>query len=163
MQEYKIKPPRFSVRIAISIENCDIIDETVYWRYDLSMDMMLRYRWYFDYLAALVKVHNPHRNVHLSIINISNDENNKHASLCGDDYVRWALPRRLAAKRRELGKYTKDEPRDLFGFKEAENAEKAARIMKEIQDLENGHFNRWVPPVYINKIKKYCETKIHEL
>ncbi len=156
MENSIIHKPVFSIRITIGLPNKPgSVDETVYWRYRLPMDMMLRWKWYFEYLAARLKVEHPRREVRLDIINITNDTDNRGGSLCGDDYVRWSLPRRLAAKRRELGKYTKDYPQDLFGLKDAENAKKAAKIKKQIADLEAGVYNAYVPPVYVNKLKKY--------
>lgn len=156
METETLRKPVFSIRITISLASePQLVDETVYWRYRLSMDTMLRWRWYFEYLAARLKVAHPRRTVHLAIINITDDTDNRKGSLCGEDFIRWATPRRLAAKRRELGKYTKDYPQDLFGLKDAENAKKAAKIRKQIADLEAGVYDAYVPPVYVNKLKKY--------
>lgn len=160
METGTLRKPVYSIRITISLAGePQIVDETVYWRYGLSMDAMLRWRWYFEYLAARLKVAHPRRTVRIDILNITDDTDNRGGSLCGEDFVRWALPRRLAAKRRELGKYTKAFPQDLFGLKDAENADKAAKIRKQIADLENGIFDAYVPPVYINKLKKYLKQE----
>ena len=44
---------------------------------------------------------------------------------------------------------------DLFDFKGQEHSNKIEKIKDEINKLENGIFEYYVPPKYINKIKKY--------
>lgn len=42
-------------------------DEVVYYRNKLSVSMIEKWRWYFEYLAALIKVNNPLRKTELTI------------------------------------------------------------------------------------------------
>ena len=153
-RRFHAEPKRFSVKITIFLPDSPIADDTVYFRYALPMDTMLRYQWYFEYLAALLKVRHPRRRVKLEYFNVT-DAKPEDCAECGGDYVRTHLPKRLAAKRKELGKYTKEHPQDLFGFTENEMREKAEKVRAQIRDLEAGTYDAWVPPTYINKVKEW--------
>ena len=51
------------IRIDISMEKCyHIPEEVVYYRIQ-PIDSWSRWVWYYEYLAALLKVHNPKRKV----------------------------------------------------------------------------------------------------
>lgn len=127
------------------------VEEVIYFQYALPLQLVERWKWYFEYLAALVKVHNPHRKVELVICAQDN-------VLCGEDYISEKTKNLLRAKKIKLkqtrmGTYVDD----LFGFAKAEQENKIAEVQREIDALERGEINFYVPPKYINKIKKWIK------
>lgn len=127
------------------------VEEVIYYRYNQPLQLVQRWMWYFEYLAALVKVHNPHRKVELIICSQDN-------VLCGEDYIREKTKNLLRAKKRKLKQtrhgYYED---DLFGFTKAERENKLSDIQEEIDALERGEFRYYVPPTEINNIKKWIK------
>jgi len=128
-------------------------DVVVYYNYAIPHVVFRKYEWYFDYLAALVKVRFPHEKVEL----LKSQQGTK-PFLAGKDYIEKKSQSLLRAKRSQLKQLeTKGFDDDLFSFKGQEIEGKKDRIRKEIEDLENGKFNYWVPPTYINRIKELCK------
>jgi hypothetical protein len=128
-------------------------DAVVYYNYAIPHVVFSKYEWYFDYLAALVKVRFPHEKVEL----LKSQQGTK-PFLAGKDYIEKKSQSLLKAKRSQLKQLeTKGFDDDLFSFKGQEIEEKKDRIRKEIEDLENGKFNYWFPPTYINRIKELCK------
>ena len=128
-------------------------DAVVYYNYAIPHVVFSKYEWYFDYLAALVKVRFPHEKVEL----LKSQQGTK-PFLAGKDYIEKKSQSLLKAKRSQLKQLeTKGFDDDLFSFKGQEIEEKKSRIRKEIEDLENGKFNYWFPPTYINRIKELCK------
>lgn len=128
-------------------------DAVVYYNYAIPHAVFSKYEWYFDYLAALVKVRFPHEKVEL----LKSQQGTK-PFLAGKDYIEKKSQSLLKAKRSQLKQLeTKGFDDDLFSFKGQEIEEKKDRIRKEIEDLENGKFNYWFPPTYINRIKELCK------
>ena len=56
---------RDGIAVKIVIYSGCLADETIYYRYNLPMRIVERWKWYFEYLAALVKYYNPRRKVEL--------------------------------------------------------------------------------------------------
>ncbi len=124
------------------------VEEVIYYQYALPLQLVQRWKWYFEYLAALVKVHNPRRKVELVIC--------AQDCKCAEDYISEKTKNLLRAKKIKLkqtrtGTYVDD----LFGFAKAEQENKIAEVQREIEALERGEINFYVPPKYINKIKKW--------
>ncbi len=137
------------IAVKILIYTGCIADATIYYRYNLPMRIVEKWKWYFEYLAAKVKITNPRRKVELLI---SSQEN----CLCGSDYVSERTKNLLRAKNIKLKKLqTGRYEDDLFGFANADNEAKIDSVKAEIEALERGEFNYYVPPTYINKIKDY--------
>ncbi len=138
------------IAVKINIYKGCWVDEVVYYKYNLPLKLVERWLWYFEYLAALVKVHNPHRKVEL-IVRSQN-------TLCGEDYISEKTKNLLRAKKRKLKQtkqgYYED---DLFGFTKAEHDNKISDIQEEIDALERGEFRYYVPPTEINNIKKWIK------
>ena len=149
--------PLMIVKITVSMARCEHIpEETVYYRYKLPMNIMLRYRWYFDYIAALVKVHNPRRKVEL-LITRWDDKPDKDKILCGEDYIGAKTANLIKGKKARISMIRNRTPScsvDLFDIERTENAEKIAILQSEIDALERGEVNFYVPLEYVNKIKK---------
>lgn len=121
-------------------------DQVVYYRYALPLRMVTKWRWYFEYLQALVKLRYPREYVDLHI--------GVQDVLCGVDYVEKKTETLLRYKRarlkRELDTIVSD---DLFGFASAIKQQKIDSLTEEIDHLERGNFDYYVPQTYINKVK----------
>ena len=137
------------VAIKIVIYTGCLAEATIYYRYDMPMRIVEKWKWYFEYLAALVKTHNPYRKVELTI---SAQQN----CLCGADYVSERTKNLLRSKTIKLKKIRMSKIEDdLFGMAKADNEVQIELVRREIEALENGEFNYYVPPTYINKIRDY--------
>lgn len=140
------------VKITVSMAgNPGTPEEVVYWRANLTIDLLEKWQWYFDYLAALVKVANPKRRVSMYT--------GRQGTKVGQEYIIEKTKTLLAGKRRTLTKLDKQTEDDLFGFMSADREKKRSRILKEIEELESGVFRYYVPPVYINKLKKWLHVR----
>lgn len=142
---------RFKDGIAVKIiiySGC-LADKTIYYRYDMPMRIVEKWKWYFEYLSARVKCANPRRKVELVMASQEN-------CLCGADYVGEKTKSLLRARTIKLKKLqTGRVEDDLFGFGRDEQIAKEESVKREIEALERGEFNYYVPPTYINEIKKY--------
>ena len=137
------------IAVKILIYTGCIADATIYYRYNLPMRIVEKWKWYFEYLAAKVKIANPRRKVELLICSQEN-------CLCGSDYVSERTKNLLRAKSLKLKKLqTGRYEDDLFGLAKADNEAKIDSVKAEIEALERGEFNYYGPPTYINKIKNY--------
>lgn len=140
-----------SVAVKIVIYTGCLAEETIYYRYDMPMRIVEKWKWYFEYLAAIVKYANPRRKVVLTICAQQN-------CLCGSDYISERTKNLLRAKNIKLKKLRMGEIEDdLFGMAKADNETKIESIRREIEALERGEFNYYVPPTYINRIKSYIK------
>lgn len=109
-----------------------------------------KYRWYYEYLQALVKVKHPKEHVDLYI------KQNDDCFLAGQYYIDKKTKTLLSSKRGQLKKLQNTKySDDLFGSVEMKIESKMATLESEISDLEKGIFNYWYPPTYINLIKQY--------
>lgn len=139
------------VAVKIVIYTGCLADATIYYRYDMPMRVVEKWKWYFDYLAALVKHANPRRKVELIICA-------QQSCLCGADYVSERTKNLLRSKNIKLKKLRMGEIEDdLFDLAKADNDAKIESVRREIEALERGKFNYYVPPTYINKIKSYIK------
>jgi hypothetical protein len=137
------------VKISVSSEtNYTHIDDVVYYRSGLSPDFITRWLWYFEYLAALVKVNNPHRKVEFF--------KGPQDVLLGKE---WHEHRRNAILKSRLTKLKKLEKGvvddDLFHFKSQDNEAEKRRVLSQIDDLEKDKYPIDEFPENINKIKNY--------
>ena len=140
---------RCVVKIAVSGEmNYFHMDDVVYYRAGLSPDFITRWLWYFEYLAALVKVNNPHRKV--EFIKGPQDV------LVGQEWHehrRNALLKSRQTKLKHLEKGVVDD--DLFHFKSQDNEAKKQDVLSQIDALNRDEYPIEEFPEYINKIKQY--------
>ena len=142
-------------KITVSMANYPgIPEEVVYWRANLPIWTVVKFRWYFDYLAALVKVANPKRKVELYV--------GRQELKVGKEYIEEKTRTLLAGKRRVLSRLDKETDDDLFGFTSSAREDKRRRILKEIEELENGDFRYYVPPVCINLLNKWLHERSQE-
>ena len=71
-------------------------DRVVYYRGQISIDMLEKWRWYFEYLAARIKVKHPRRKVELTIC--------PQTLPLGDEYVQEKIKNLLRHRRSKLQK-----------------------------------------------------------
>ena len=122
--------------------------KVVYYRNKLPMRLIEKWKWYFEYLTARIKVSNPRRKVDLTIC--------PQELLQGKEYVERKRETLLIAYRSALKKCERgviDD--DLFSYKSIENEKKRQRILNNIKALEAGEFNLYVPVEYINTLKEF--------
>ena len=140
---------RCCAKITISMKNYRNIPEAViYWNGGFTATQLVNWMWYFEYLAALVKVHYPERKVTLTT--------GRQDMPVGQEYIEIKSKSLLSGKRGQLKKLLNTPfDDDLFGFASEQRQAKIDKLDKEIKALEAGEFNYWVAPTYINRIKEY--------
>lgn len=139
-----------AVKISISPYRLQSLGEVIYYRSNLAVDMIIRWRWYFEYLAALVKTRNPRFEVVLTSGPMEN--------LVGEEYRKRKTENLLKAKISKLAKLKKVTPdRDLFGFNVEDYENEKEKIDEEISQLESGQYDFYVPAEYINRIKEFVK------
>ena len=130
-----------------------IADGVIYYRNRISVDLAIKYKWYFEYIAALLKSEYPKDEIRIEI--------GRQGLLQGDDYIQSKKPTLLSHKKSQLSRLKRDSKNassDLFGFDILCIKEKIRRIETEIETLEKGEFPYYVPPTYINKVKEYIHN-----
>lgn len=124
--------------------------EVIYYRNKLPMWIVEQWRWYFDYLAALVNVNNPRLKVEL----ITCAQTLKQ----GQEYIEEKSKNLIRAKETKLKRLENTPVQDdLFNYAKDEREKKIQAVQGEINALKRGEFNYYVPVTYINKIKKWIK------
>lgn len=145
-----ITEPIMIVRIDVSMEHYrSIVEDVVYYRADLRMNQALRWKWYFEYIAARVKVKHPHRSVRLRIVRKPDDLK------IGQQYIDEKTNSLLRAKRAQIKKLQNQQGTDLFDFAGEERRAKIEKLQSDIDALEKGEYNMWFPVEYKNHIKQW--------
>lgn len=126
------------------------VARTIYYRTGMSPDFVVRWRWYFDYLAALVKVRNPHQNVIIYCGPL--DEEIK----LGKEWHEYRRNTMLQTARRKLAQLEKaDVSIDIFGFAQEDHARDLASKKALVEALEADTYPIPDFPEYINLIKEF--------
>ena len=137
------------VKITISSEGYyNHVGEVVYYRSGMSPDFVERWLWFFEYMAARIKVAHPRRRVVMwygSVDIMLGDEWHEHRRL--------ALLKSRQAKLKQLQRILPDS--DLFGFGEADHAGRISEVIHQIHLLERDEFLISDFPTYINHIKLF--------
>lgn len=124
------------------------IDDVVYYRSGMSVDFVTRWLWFFEYLAARVKVSNPHCKVEFykgpQTILLGRDWH---------DHRRNAMIKSRNIKLRQLQSTIVVD--DLFHFASSDHAKKIEDIQNQIQLLSDDTYPISDFPEYINKLKLY--------
>jgi hypothetical protein len=142
----KIQPSWICVKI--TVYKGYHADKVVYYRGQISIDMLEKWRWYFEYLAARIKVKHPRRKVELTI--------GRQTLLLGDEYVQEKIKNLLRHRRAKLQKLINTPvASDLFNDNQIDLEKKIEQTRAEIAALERGEYTGWVPPYYINEIKQW--------
>ena len=142
----KIQPSWICVKI--TVYKGYHADKVVYYRGQISIDMLEKWRWYFEYLADRIKVKHPRRKVELTI--------GRQTLLLGDEYVQEKIKNLLRHRRAKLQKLINTPvASDLFNDNQIDLEKKIEQTRAEIAALERGEYTGWVPPYYINEIKQW--------
>lgn len=138
------------VKIGISSETDYFhIEEVVYYRSGLTPDFVIRWLWYFEYLAALVKVNNPRRKVEFY-----KGPQNIMVGKEWHEHRRATLLKSRETKLKKLEKGVVDD--DLFHFKSQDNEDKKRQVQSQIDALNRDEYPIEEFPEYINRIKEYA-------
>ena len=133
-----------AVKISVSTaDNYTHIDDVIYYRSGMSPDFVDRWMWFYEYLAARVKVANPRRRVELY-----HGPSDILLGKAWHDYRRQAK-----IKLKKLQKITPDG--DLFGFAQADHEQLLCNVKQQITELEHDEYPIPGFSEYINKIKDY--------
>lgn len=126
-------------------------DAVVYYRRGMDIDFVLRWRWFFEYIAARLKVEHPREKVDFLCGRID--------LLTPAAYIEKKRESLLKAKRGQVKKLenTPDEL-DLFDIAINGKREKIERIEDEIRRLEAGEVTFWVYDSYINRVHEFIKT-----
>ena len=137
------------VKIAVSsASDYTHTDEVVYYRSRMSPDFVMRWLWYFEYLAARIKVRNPKRRVEF-YFGPSNIKLGKE----WHEYRRAALLKSRLIKLKQLKRVKVDD--DLFGFNRSDQENNIREVEKQIEMLERDEYPIPEFPEYINNTKRY--------
>ena len=149
ISEIPLDANRYVVKITISmLKYHGIPEDTVYYRRQMSIDFLIRWMWYFEFLAALVKVHNPHRRVEMIV---GRDEWLTEEEEI-ENRAKTLLSRKLAQIKKLKGQVVQD---DLFGFTQEAQDKKIERIQGEVDSIQRGEVNFFYMPEYQNHIKQW--------
>ena len=134
--------------VKITVYNGTHADKVVFYRNKLPMAIIEKWNWYFEYLAAMIKVRHPRRRVDLVICS--------QTLLQGEEFVQERIKNLLKHRRSRLQKLINPPvTSDLFSSNQMELDKKIEQARAEIEALERGEYNGYVPPVYINDIKQW--------
>lgn len=126
--------------------------QTVYYRYEVPPQIYGRWKWYFEYIAALVKVRYPRAKVEYYAEQIGV----KDPFLAGEYYRKKKERTLLKGKMSQITKIENKmyENDDMFHLKSEEAKSKIERIKEDIQKIKRGEYKFYIPPTYLNNIKK---------
>lgn len=118
-----MEQPQICVKIAIykGVQ----VEEVIYYRNKLPMRIIEKWRWYFEYLAALIKIHNPRRKVELTIC--------AQTLLQGQEYIAEKSKTLLRAKRAQVKRLDSSNiiNDDLFGYQTQQLNARRERIQAD--------------------------------
>lgn len=142
------------VKITISMVNYyNHAETTVYYRSGMTPDFVDRWHWYFDYLAARLKVAYPRRNVVLTCAA-------QEGIMLGKEwheYRRGVMLRTARKKLTELAAMPVED--DLFGFGRSERDAKVAKWTAKLEALEADTYPIPESPEYLNRMKEFLANK----
>ena len=129
------------VKISISYNYYGSIDEVIYFRYGIDINTFSRWKWYFEYLVAKIKINYPKSKVFF--------EYGEQNLIFGNEYILKKKKDLLIRKEINLKKIEGD--KKLMLFEDELSTSKKNRLIQEIKDLKNNEFNFYIPDEYINK------------
>ena len=156
---FNLDKPLFFCRISISLPiTTNVAEETVYFRCRMTYDFTERWSWYFEYLAALLKIHNPKRKVWLDYGKM--DPKMK----LGKDFIEYRKVTMIRNKAKRIERL-KTEPflDDLFGFASKDRNAKITELQNDLKELEDGNVTFPVLKDYINEVKRYTTYSIKSI
>lgn len=152
MERFEIDRIEFVAKITISGVDSHLVEDVVYYRRGMSFDMVMRWQWYFQYLAARVKVDNPRRTVRCFIARTD--------MMTTEEYIEWKRTNLIKAQKAKLTKLKNYPPQwDLFGYNRTEWLESVEKAEKRLADLQAGETDFYVMPEYANRLKKWLKCQ----
>ena len=139
----------YCIKIIVYKESSRVlVDAVAYYRDRLPRHLADKYRWYFDYLAALIKVKHPKRLVKVIVCpqDLPDPEQYK------EDKIKNLIRHKKGCLKKLQSSIVVN---DLFNYKEDERQAKIEKYKMDIESLERGEFSGWLPCKYINKIKRW--------
>ncbi len=82
-----------------------------------------------------------------------------------EDFIKERTKNLIVGKKRKITQYLKIREKtqpDLFGFAYKDIDDKIKKYQEDIVALENGTYNIWAPPMYVNNIKWYLSDEAKE-
>ena len=129
------------VKISISYHYYGSIDEVIYFRYGIDINTFSRWKWYFEYLVAKIKINYPKSKVFF--------EYGEQNLIFGNEYILKKKKDLLIRKEINLKKIEGD--KKLMLFEDELSTSKKNKLIQEIEDLKNNKFDFYIPSEYINK------------
>ena len=129
------------VKISISYNYYGSIDEVIYFRYGIDINTFSRWKWYFEYLVAKIKINYPKSKVFF--------EYGEQNLIFGNEYILKKKKDLLIRKEINLKKIEGD--KKLMLFEDELSTSKKNKLIQEIEDLKNNKFDFYIPSEYINK------------
>ena len=129
------------VKISISYIYYGSIDEVIYFRYGIDINTFSRWKWYFEYLVAKIKINYPKSKVFF--------EYGEQNLIFGNEYI--LKKKKDLLKRKEINLKKIEGDKKLMLFEDELSTSKKNRLIQEIEDLKNNEFNFYIPNEYINK------------
>lgn len=138
------------IKISISMESMYThIEDVIYYRTG-TPDQITRWMWYYEYIAALVKVANPRRRVVLYTGPLT--------VLIGKEWHECRRQTLLKSKDRKLKRLrSMNVEADLFGLGEEFRQERISKVEADIAALAADTYPIGDFPEYINTIKLYLK------
>ena len=151
--KYSLNDPIFLVKICISSESCEnLTDETIYYRCRMTFGFLCRWRWYFEYLQAIVKVANPKRMVDIYFARMD------PSMLLGNDFIEHRRAQLIRNRTKKIDKLVSTPFNDdLFGFTSQDRNLEIQKLRNDLEALERGEVTFPVLEDYINNIKKWIK------
>ena len=129
------------VKICISYIYYGSIDEVIYFRYGIDINTFSRWKWYFEYLVAKIKINYPKSKIFF--------EYGEQNLIFGNEYI--LKKKKDLLKRKEINLKKIEEDNKLMLFEDELSTSKKNKLIQEIEDLKNNKFNFYIPADYINK------------
>ena len=150
MDDLGLDKVEFFVKIVL-YKRCHV-DAVVYYRRYMNIDFFLRWRWFFEYIAARIKVAHPRERVEFLGGRID--------SLTPEAYIEKKRESLLRAKRGQLKKLENTPAElDLFDIAINKRQDKIDRIEDEILRLESGEVTFYVPGDHVNRVHEFINQK----
>lgn len=147
---------KYIVKISLSMDRYrNNVENVVYYNREIPYHIFQKYLWYFELLAAKVKVAFPKRKVWLEYFD--------DILPTKDEYISKKRKTLLSAKKGKLTKLHNEllvADNDLFGLSKEKINNKINRVQNEIKDLESGKIIFHVPYLYKNEIKKFISKNV---
>lgn len=120
----------------------------VYFRSGMPVESVIKWKWYFSYLTALIKVKHPRWSVELTIVN--------QELKFGEEYKKEKIQNLIKNCKAKITQISREVViEDMFGLNEQEKQDRLKRYKERLKKLESGEYDGYIPPEFINDIKKY--------